>query len=369
MLFFEGHATWNAYLVNGNDTHIAAILPLLAAAYRDRYIDKYSAVADGKPCWKQEDGADAMEVSISGSGCRPTIASALYGDAVAIVNMAALVGNASLQAEFEHWANFSANIILEQHWNDKIDSFATIPLSSSSSPFSLPATVRVDAPACNLTQVRPVNTTVDVRELLGFMPWYFSGLIPNASFQKYILQWKSLFDAQGLSGPWGLRTAELRSTCYNYSWTHGDCWNGPSWPYETARVLTAAANVLNDYPPQSVLSAKDYYALVLAYAKQHTRTFATNDTASPSHSGHVFENLHADLGYWNNRGQMYWRGDANKNQGNNCTVATCCIVRLLLLHCTVATCCVPCFIRVPGLCAALFPSAGLCAALFPSVGF
>ena len=59
--------------------------------------------------------------------------------------------------------------------------------------------------------------------------------------------------------------------------------------YETARVLTAAANVLNDYGQTlgpSTLSAHEYYGMVAAYAKQHTDTYAANDTAH-AHAGWV----------------------------------------------------------------------------------
>ena len=36
--------------------------------------------SDGTPCWWQNDGADAMEVSVSGSGCRPTMAAIMFGE-------------------------------------------------------------------------------------------------------------------------------------------------------------------------------------------------------------------------------------------------------------------------------------------------
>ena len=88
-------------------------------------------------------------------------------------------------------------------------------------------------------------------------------------------------------------------------------------PYETARVLTAAANVLNDYPGQTAMSSSQYYSLLVAYAKQHTSTTAVNDTAHPAGSGHVFENLHPDLGYWNNRQIMYENNGTTRNQGNH----------------------------------------------------
>jgi len=48
--------------VTGNLTHVETILPKLAAAYRDIYIEQYKAEAGGELCWKQSDGADAMEV-------------------------------------------------------------------------------------------------------------------------------------------------------------------------------------------------------------------------------------------------------------------------------------------------------------------
>ena len=96
------------------------------------------------------------------------------------------------------------------------------------------------------------------------------------------------------------------------------CRNGPSWPYETSRVLTGLANFINrnsstiDYEKMA-----QYVFLLRQYARQHTKTFAVNDTAVPKGNGHVFENLHADLGYWNNRQRMYARNDENKNMGDD----------------------------------------------------
>ena len=66
-----------------------------------------------------------------------------------------------------------------------------------------------------------------VRELLGFMPFYYPDLIPVEKIGTFMPMWDALFDPRGFKGPFGLRTAERRSPCYNYSWSHGDCWNGP----------------------------------------------------------------------------------------------------------------------------------------------
>lgn len=51
--------------------------------------------------------------------------------------------------------------------------------------------------------------------------------------------------------------------------------------------------------------------------RQHTRTSAVNDTANPIGSGHIFENLHPFLGYWNNRARMYWSKNGERNMGDD----------------------------------------------------
>ena len=94
--------------------------------------------------------------------------------------------------------------------------------------------------------------------------------------------------------------------------------NGPSWPYETSRVLTGLANLINrNSSAMDNQKMEQYVYLLRQYARQHTKTFAVNDTAVPNGSGHIFENLHADLGYWNNRQRMYSRNDENKNMGDD----------------------------------------------------
>eukprot|EP01052_Picozoa_sp_SAG31_P056006 SAG31_NODE_15788_length_739_cov_0.723437_1_plen_75_part_10 len=71
-----------------------------------------------------------MEVSISGSGCRPTINSVMWGEATALLKIAALAGerNVTLLAELEALQSQARAVVLEQLWNPKIDSFAVIPL-------------------------------------------------------------------------------------------------------------------------------------------------------------------------------------------------------------------------------------------------
>ena len=115
--------------------------------------------------------------------------------------------------------------------------------------------------SCNLTAVRVQNKTVGVRELLAFLPWFFSTgqvpLIPYSGGEQYMGMWKQLFDPEGFAGKWGLRTAEKRHVCHNYTWdkmalahsksSNRNVWNAPSWPFETSRVLTGMANAALPY--------------------------------------------------------------------------------------------------------------------------
>jgi hypothetical protein len=278
-------------------------------------------------CWTQEDGLDAMEVSVSGGGCRPTIASALWGEAMALVDAGKLLGNSELVNEFQNWATFSEDVLFGQQWNPTIESFAVIPPGKPSKHGLEQILLKSNQQQskCNLKDIRIPNQVVNVRELLAFMPWYYSALIArdNPFAATYARQFKWLLDTagdDGFSAPWGLRTVQRSTPCYNYSWEHGDCWNGPSWPYETSRVLTGIANLLAEHRPSTIqastMSPQSFEHLLLQYARQHTATTAVNDTAHRLGSGHIFENLHPDLGYWINRARMYWENDTTKNMGN-----------------------------------------------------
>ena len=224
-----GWSAWQRYLVTGNQTEIEALLPQLAKAYHNHFKPQWwrEQGFGEKGCWWQSDGADAMEVSVSGTGCRPTIASAMWGEATAAAKMATLLGNAEMAANFTAEAAATKRLILEEHWSKALQSFAVISPGGGGVPSDDPTPERL----CNLSDVRPPNATVKVRELLGFMPFYYgSELVDDTTLAKTgPPMFKQLFDNEGgFAAPYGLRTLEHRAACYNYSFSHGDCWNGPS---------------------------------------------------------------------------------------------------------------------------------------------
>jgi hypothetical protein len=253
--------------------------------------------------------------------------------------MATALGNTSIATEYVQWRDFAQKASLSL-WNPAMKSFAVRPLPRPAGQ-TPPAVFVQNSKECNLTAVRKMNELVGVRELLAFIPWYFSDganpLIPYDLADDYMLMWEQLFDHNGFRGEWGLTTAERRHPCYNYTWDkacgavtskgggnqcgntfHGvgnanrNTWNANSWPYETSRVLTGMANILHNVnttdeaPP---VTAARYWTLLLQYAQQHTKSYAVDDTANPHGSGHICENIHPDLGYWNTR---QWRYISNQ---------------------------------------------------------
>ena len=273
----------------------------------------------GRNCFWQNDGADAMEVSISGSGCRPTINSVIAKEAEATIAIANLMNETSdipIQ-NLTTIRSHAINAVLNQQWNPSIQSFAVMPMGSPSLENTASSDPELTCPG-NGTAAWKLNETVSVRELLGFVPFYFSiPISPSPRDSDYKAMWRQLFNENGFASLYGPRTAELRHPCYNYSWSHRDCWNGPTWPYETARLLTAAGTMVRNYKSVEALNKTEYNNLLKQYAMIHVNTYAVNDTAHPLGSGHVFELVHPDMGYWIDRDGLYKYNASIKDVGDD----------------------------------------------------
>src|SRR6202000_1156278 len=62
---------------------------------------------------------------------------------------------------------------------------------------------------------------VEVREEIGFTPWYFDLPGPDKS-----VAWRQLMDPNGFYAPFGPTTAELRSSGFQISYAGHECqWN------------------------------------------------------------------------------------------------------------------------------------------------
>ena len=183
-----------------------------------------------------------MEVSIGGSGYRATINAYMYGDALAIAQIAERFGRKDVAERFRVKAAEIRRLTQEKLWDPAAQFFKVLP--------------------------RGENAQLsDARELHGYTPWYFN--LPDADKS---VAWKQVMDPQGFYAPFGLTTAEQRHPRFAISYQGHECqWNGPSWPFSTAITLTAMANLLNDYQ-QDVVHRSDYFDLLKIYAKsQHLK--------------------------------------------------------------------------------------------------
>ncbi|MBF9066950.1 MGH1-like glycoside hydrolase domain-containing protein [Streptacidiphilus fuscans] len=233
----------------GDFSQVKALLPDLVRQYRgwDKQFDAQLGLYWSVPVW------DAMEYSASsyassdpyhgGAGYRPTLNSYQYGDASAISAIANMVGDHTLAAEYARRAADLKAAMQKWLWDPSRGFYYTM--------------ARDDNPNHKLS---------DTREEIGYIPWMFGAATPSDA-----TAWSQLLDPQGFASAYGPTTAERRSPWFMYQ-AGGCCrWDGPSWPFATSQTLTGLANLLDDYPSQSTISASDYDNALETYAQTQTR--------------------------------------------------------------------------------------------------
>ena len=181
------------------------------------------------------DGWDAMEGSVSGNGCRPTMGAMMISEAAAIATVANATGNTTLGSIFTTRAEIVKEFWLSHMWNAESQFIgvykegaefsgmggcteATLHNQSDSLCCCVPAGDNVGHYAnfsvCNADPLPPspgnttqcalesrssdpnqaskwpCNKAVSVRELLGLGPSYYFGIIPQSSTgaTKYVNQ-------------------------------------------------------------------------------------------------------------------------------------------------------------------------------------
>jgi hypothetical protein len=268
-------AVYQQYLSAGNDQLAIHLLPSLEANYEAWT----KAHRDPNGLFWQIDDRDGMEDSIGGDGYRPTINSYMYGDAVAISRIAELARDTQAASKYSQKAKDLRDLIDGRLWNPNADFYETAPRFSESG-------------------------WVNVRELIGYVPWYFY-LPPSA----HNIAWRQLFDPHGFAGRYGPTTAERRSPRFRFTFPHECLWNGPSWPFATTQTLVALANLLNG-PEQNVMTPDDYFRLFETYTQsQHIRL------ASGRVAPWIDEDLDPDTGEWIARNILEAKHQPPPNRG------------------------------------------------------
>jgi hypothetical protein len=273
--FWAADSVYQIYLATGNKQLAVGLLPDLEKNYQ-----AWEAThRDANGLYWQIDDRDGMEFSISGSGYRPTINSYMYGDAEAISRIAEMAGQAQVTADYRAKADRLRELIDSRLWNTRDEFFETVPRNST-------------------------NGWSDVRELIGYLPWYFN--IPSPS---YDVAWKYLFDPEGFAGQYGPTTAERRSPRFDFAARHECLWNGPSWPFATTQTLVALANLLNG-PEQTEINSSAYFRLLTTYA--HSQHIQSPDGREIPW---IDEDLDADSGKWIARSILIAQHQLPKNRG------------------------------------------------------
>ena len=258
------HSLWGRYLVDGRKDWIVSMLPSLEWEYNHW---ETTHTREGGLYW-QADVQDAMEETISGGRkkkyLRPSINAYMYGNAMAIGNICRLAGFASkAQAYFDKATDLQEKVH-QKLWNDEHQFFETHRIDSSA----------------------------NVREAIGFMPWYTHMAKDEA---KYSVAWLQASDPQGFSAPYGQTTAERRHPLFR---THGvgKCeWDGAVWPFATSQTLTALANFANDYQSSHLSLLTSHLSIDSLYFAELEKYMQSQHMRGKPYIG---EYLDETTGYW-----------------------------------------------------------------------
>jgi hypothetical protein len=161
----------------------------------------------------------------------------MYGNAKALSNMAALLGNDTLKKLYSTKAVQLKKTVQDSLWDNQAAFFKV---------------------------KYPDGKFCDAREELGFIPWYFN--LPDDK-AEYAEQWEQLKEEKGFNAPWGITTAERRHPLFRtHGSGHGCEWDGAVWPFATSQTLTGLANLLTNYKNKDGMSAKIFYDELHKYA-------------------------------------------------------------------------------------------------------
>lgn len=263
------HAVLEYATIKNDFSYAIEKLPGLIKFYETR--EKTNKRACGL-YWSHDD-RDGMEFSISSSGLRPTLNSYVYADAMAISRIAEMAGDLKTSELYIKKAEHIKNTFEALLW-DK-DFYKTIPLKKEDEG--------------NIKERPFVEDKNNVKELVGFIPWYFN--MPNNHSEVF----KELLNKNSFYAPFGLTTAEQSHPRFLESFSHECLWNGYVWPFATSQVLVALSNLLRNYSNSSI-TKNDYYNLLLQYAKSH---YLTKEDGSKVNW--IDENMHPYTGVWQAR--------------------------------------------------------------------
>ncbi len=275
--------------IHRNDSLISAQLKPLINNYSE-----WEKIRKGKEniLFSQFDDRDGMEFTASGrklndgteifgiESIRPTINSYMYADAKAISKFSYMSNDIENGEKFELKANEIKNELQRSLWNEELNFFTVLPKNYDET-----------------------TKPLDVRELIGYVPWYFN--LPDDE-EKFEAAWDKIMDTTGFYAPVGLTVTEQSDAYFKITYEGHECqWNGPSWPFATTQTLKGLANFLNNYSNNKSVKKEDYYHLLLQYSRQHKLEIENGKIVN-----WIDENINPFTGDWISRTRLKnWDGE------------------------------------------------------------
>lgn len=205
--------------------------------------------------WSYDD-RDAMELSISGSGLRPTLNSYMYANALAISEIAGWAGQDELGREYRQKAERLKQLMLKMLWDPEKEFFKVVPQHQKDDVIE----------EFDLTKISPKHNAL---EELGYIPWAFG--IPG---KEHDGAWKYLMDQDYFRAPMGITTAQQNHPLFMNTRSPHDCqWNGPVWPFATSQTLNSMIELLKARTVKEIDRA-DFLVQLELYSESH---FLIND--------------------------------------------------------------------------------------------
>ena len=287
--FWVADATIAFHNIHRNDSIMSKQLKPLINNYNEW--EKIRKEKD-KILFFQYDDRDLIELTASGrklnngteifgiQSVRPTINSYMYADADAISKISYMNNDIENGKKYERKAKEIKKEVQRALWNKDLNFFTVLPKNYNEN-----------------------SEPLDVRELIGYVPWYFN--LPDDN-PKYATAWEKIIDTSSFLAPIGLTVTEQSDPYFKVSYEGHECqWNGPSWPFATTQTLKALSNFLNNYSHNKTISKGDYYNLLLQYARQHK---IENDKGEIINW--IDENLNPYNGDWISRTRLKdWEGN------------------------------------------------------------
>ena len=275
--------------IHRNDSLISSQLKPLINNYSE-----WEKIRKGKEniLFSQFDDRDGMEFTASGrklndgteifgiESIRPTINSYMYADAKAISKFSYMSNDIENGEKYELKANEIKNELQRSLWNEELNFFTVLPKNYDET-----------------------TKPLDVRELIGYVPWYFN--LPDDE-EKFEAAWDKIMDTTGFYAPVGLTVTEQSDPYFKITYEGHECqWNGPSWPFATTQTLKGLANFLNNYSNNKSVKKEDYYHLLLQYSRQHKLEIENGKIVN-----WIDENINPFTGDWISRTRLKnWDGE------------------------------------------------------------